>query len=269
MLCAGIALLVGGLLVVTAIFRPDGRPPDPEPIPPSHSISREEYIRQQLAEHDAQQPPKAQRTVDPSCVTYSLAARKMVEAKLAGRTLAQTIRYLNRSAPPAVAELLIQDAKDIYQDPGVRQLSPEGAQGMYYIFCVGQREKHAGGRKWYSDSAEIAKQLSSFRTYNGKPLVDLLSSYGIKIKTLEVLPAAALPHSDLRPGDAIYSIEWGRGPSRNMPCRLRQWFSPNPSPPGPAEALRRDGRFPHIEPDTTDPVIYWAATGACSTAYSF
>jgi hypothetical protein len=206
---------------------------------------------------------------DTACESYGKAAAAFAADRIAGTPYQTEVALIRgRSPSPAVADMLIGVADAIYHSPGSNQLVPEGAYGLYRAECLVNHERIAAGGKNINSQAEVDAYLADFRTYNGTGLKALLAKYGIRVTSIETSPLHPdAAHPGDRVGDVALNFNFAGRVSKSAPCDLARWAQG--SAPPMAELVRRGAQFPLIAPDQDDPIIYWAATGKCSTAYSY
>jgi len=155
----------------------------------------------------------------------------------------------------------------LYNQPYANQMSPEGAASMFFITCLADAKRSQAGAQTFTERVEIETALRDFTTFKKKPLVALLGQYGIRIKSVEAAPVEGFSIPIGQPGDVLYIIELGSKPTKKLPCKLKAWVTGDVLPV--PEVLRHGDTFPVIEPDSMDPLLYWAATGKCSDAFDF
>lgn len=155
----------------------------------------------------------------------------------------------------------------LYNQPYANQMTPEGAAPTFFITCLADAKRRQAGAQRFTERADIEKALRDFKTFNKKPLVALLGQYGIKIKSVEAAPVEGFSIPIGQPGDVLFIIELGSKPTKKLPCKLKGHFEGDILPV--PEALRHGDTFPVVEPDSMDPLLYWAATGKCSEAFDF
>lgn len=208
--------------------------------------------------------------VDPAqeeaCRQYGEMAAAIARDRERGVPLKAQLKALSRLPESGARE----DAKNLidmlYNQPYANQMSPEGAESTFFITCLADAKRRQAGAQTLTERADIEKALRDFKTFNKKPLVALLGQYGIKIKSVEAAPVEGFSIQIGQPGDVLYIIELGSKPTTKVPCKLKGHFEGGlPFP----EALRHGDTFPVIEPDSMDPLLYWAATGKCSEAFDF
>ena len=207
-------------------------------------------------------------TLDQACVQYGKVAAQVASDRDRGISFSSMMAKAKAELGNSPA---FTEAKDLlefmYHEPAGMHLTSDGAAAAMYADCVVRKEKTAAGGRVVRDQPGLAILLKDFKTFNGKPLLSLLADYGVKIESIEVTPAEYFKNPDDRPGDRVMLMAIARGPLKPMPCRLKKYLT-SASLPLP-EFIARVGEFPRIRPDEEDPLIYWAATGKCSTAYSY
>lgn len=206
--------------------------------------------------------------ITPACKAYGQAAAAFAADRNSGTSFSSEVASIRRRAPtPEMADFLIDIADAIYHKPGSNLLDPEGALFSYAAECQVNHERIAGGGRNIVIRPDVEAYLADFKTFNGTPLKTLLAKIGVRVESIQTEP---LHPNKVRPGDregdmALTFILAGHIP-RSAPCGLARW-APDGLPP--AELMRRGAQFPLLDPDSEDPIIYWAATGKCSAAYSF
>jgi hypothetical protein len=202
------------------------------------------------------------------CAAYGKLAFALATDRDAGISFSQQKRnILATSGGTPMADEMVALADIIYNNPMGKMWSPDGAMGSMYVDCIVRIGKTRAGAKTYNSKPEIDEVLSGFKTFNGKPFTALLLEYGVRISSVEVTPAEYFENSKDKPGDKVLLVILKSRPTKKMPCRLKTWVSGEilPMP----EIISRGDEFPLLRPDEDDPLIYWAATGKCSEAYSY
>lgn len=123
---------------------------------------------------------------------------------------------------------------------------------------------------------EIKVFLSSFKTYKGNSFPQLLESYELRVVQIITQPLESINLGSMKSGDKsedlIVSIII-RGNAKPMPCGLDIWMSQGIPKDYKykqehlAEITTSNGKFRTEYPEL-DPVLYWAATGKCSSEYN-
>jgi hypothetical protein len=202
-----------------------------------------------------------------ACEEYGKVAGNLAVDRKNGVPLSDQISAIKlRLGDTQLANEMRELAKTIYSNhPAFRSLSQEVAAVSFMMDCQTRIIKTKAGGKFYKSPEEIAAALDGFITYHDRPLIDLLGSYGIKIKSVETVPSDALGNG--RPGDTDFTLTFSMGASKRMPCHLERWMRGETLPI--VEFTRTSSEFPAINADQDDPLEYWAATGNCSRAYSY
>lgn len=202
------------------------------------------------------------------CAAYGKMAFAFATDRDSGISFAQQQKDIRaKVGGTPVADEMLSLANLIYNDPMGKGWSPKGAMSSMYVDCIVRIEKTRSGAKIYSTKSEIAEAFNGFKTFNGKPLPTLLLDYGIRISSVEITPAEYFKNDKDKPGDKLLLVTLASKPNKPMPCRLKKWVSGDMLPM--PEIIRRGDEFPLLRPDEDDPLIYWAATGKCSEAYSY
>ncbi|PHV13816.1 hypothetical protein CSQ90_26685 [Janthinobacterium sp. BJB303] len=129
------------------------------------------------------------------------------------------------------------------------------------------------GAQQIKEPAAIAKFVGPFKTYTGQPLIELLAQYGMRIEWIDTTPIDKMIAAVRRPGDQngdLVTTLSLTGKPKKMPCNLDRWMRQGYAgghAEDMAEIMYRNGRFLINAPDL-NPVLYWAATGKCSTQYA-
>ena len=228
---------------------------------------------------NAQTPVVQEQPHDPkvekACMAYGKMAGAFATDRDNGIPFSQQIRDIKAkfgTTPVAIEMRTLADL--LYNKPWANKLSPEGAPPVFYSDCIMRVEITRDGGRSFTSKEDIGDALKDFKTFNGKPLVFLLRDYGIKIASVETVPVEHhwkyFKRSQDQPGDVIFTMILASKPTKAMPCRLREWVIIIKGDVLPmAEFERRGQTFPIVRPDDDDPLIYWAATGKCSEAYSY
>jgi hypothetical protein len=251
-------IVVAGLGIALAAYCSNQATAPPQPAPVSAS---------------PEQPARASPTdLTPdevkACQAYGTVAGNLATDRDNGIPLsAQLSDIQTKMGTTPAANEITQLARLLYTHPYFKKLTPEGAAPVFDMDCTMRVQKMKGGSNVYNTRADIASSLAQFKTFNGKPLVDLLAGYGVKIDSAEATPTEAFGDGQGKPGDIVFTLTFSKPPTKMMPCRLNKWLSGEVLPI--PEFTRSVSEFPEIKPDTDDPLIYWAATGKCSTAYSY
>lgn len=199
------------------------------------------------------------------CVQYGVLAGHMAEDRDSGVPLSKQLTTIRKMGNSVAIDEFSNMAKLVYQNPAFNRQEPKSEAMSFAMDCDLRVLKKQGGAKYFNTAEEIADGLSGFKTFNGTPLLRLLGQYGIQITYVEAVPAEVFAPATYEKGDLVYSMTYGKGASRSMPCHLKDWFKGQAMPI--PEFIRRGEAFPLVRPDEDDAVIYWAATGKCSTAY--
>ncbi len=206
--------------------------------------------------------------IDKACLIYGKMASAYAADRNNGIPLRQHFSDINRrlGETPAGRELRSL-AVFIYDNPAGNKLDPEGAEFAMYADCTIRVGKSKAGSMTYDKHEDIDSVLHDFKSFNGKPLTVLLRGYGVRIASVEITPAEYYKNPQDKPGDKVFLVTLANRPTKAMPCRLKKWIKGEilPMP----EFIRRGVQFPLIRPEDDDPLIYWAATGKCSEAYSY
>lgn len=125
----------------------------------------------------------------------------------------------------------------------------------------------------YIDSPSgVSTYTSTFKTYNGKSLKNLLASYGLRIEYVSLTPIEKMMAAVRKPGDrdgdvvAVLSIS---GRVKPMPCGLHKWLTQGTTTgvgADMAEIIYRRGQW-IADAENSSPLLYWAQTGKCSASY--
>jgi hypothetical protein len=203
-----------------------------------------------------------------ACVSYGKMASAFAIDREKQISFSQQVADINSKYGKTAAADEVRNLADfIYNNPAGKMLSSEGADTSMYMDCLMRIGKTKAGAKTYNSEEAIRNLFVGFKTFNGKSLLELFKEYGLKIASVEVTPAEYFKNPDDKPGDKVFLITLANRPSKVMPCRLKSWIHGEllPMP----EFFQRGEKFPLIRPEEDDPLIYWAATGKCSEAYSY
>jgi len=198
-----------------------------------------------------------------ACVEFGKLAGQMAARRNEGATLSQELVAIRRLPSQDVIDELTNVAKLVYQNPAFDRQNPESEAMSFGMDCEMRIGKTQAGAKYFNTTEEIASGLSEFKTFNGVPLVQLLGKYGVVINHVEAVPAEFFAPIPFEKGELVYSMMYGKGAARRMPCDLKDEFTGEMLPV--TEFIRRGDAFPVVRPDEDDPLIYWAATGKCQS----
>jgi hypothetical protein len=197
------------------------------------------------------------------CGEFGKLAGQMAARRNEGATLDQELASIRRLPNADAIRELANVAQLVYQHPAFNRQTPQSEAISFAMDCEMKIGKTQAGAQYFNTADEIAVALSGFKTFNGVPLVQLLGKYGIWINYAEAVPAEFFAPIPCEKGELVYSMMYGKGASRRMPCKLRDEFTGQALPV--TEFIRRGDAFPLVRPDEDDPLIYWAATGKCQS----
>lgn len=111
--------------------------------------------------------------------------------------------------------------------------------------------------------------VNTYPTYNRVPLQKLLKKHGLFVSDLDFLlvtPANLKTMRNVKEKDVAVTL-FISGKSKGLPCKLDQRVNDSIVGGGAqlSDVLYRAGQF-QIK-DDLEPLLYWAATGKCSTEY--
>jgi hypothetical protein len=208
-------------------------------------------------------PAEADTKPSADCVERGKAASHYAEERDQGISLDKVILEIEKGSLPDEENIARKDvARQLYTDPFAAKLSPENAGNNFQGACTTENAKRHSNMQNITAAADVEKALVLFKTYSGQSLTDLLSSYGITIQALQIHQSNG--SGTYKSGDTIYTLTLGATAHADTPCRLQKWVGGDITPT--PEFVRRGPAFPLIRPEDDDPLIYWAATGKCSTA---
>ena len=215
------------------------------------------------------QPRKGELTEQQSadCVQYGMIAGRIAVDRDNGVTIGDELATIRKQPGlPGVKADILNMAHMVYENPAFNRQEPKSEAMSWTLDCDLRLLKKQAGAKAFNTDTEITEALAGFKTFDGTPLIALLGKYGIRISYVEETPAEVFDPVPYEKGDLVFLLQFSKGASRAMPCHLRTWFKGDTLPI--PEFIRRGAQFPLIRPEEVDPVIYWAATGKCTEAYS-
>jgi len=201
------------------------------------------------------------------CVDRGKAAADIATQRDHGKKLPEVLADIDKSALGASDKAIHEDmARQLYTDPFASKLSADNAANNFQGSCVADLKSKSSNIRNITNEADIERALALFKTYSGQPLLDLLGSNGVSVTALQVAPASAMNNGNYKADDTVYTLTVGSSAHDDIPCHLQQWLKGDITPT--PEFVQRGPAFPLIRPSDDDPLIYWAATGKCSTAFN-
>ena len=199
------------------------------------------------------------------CVARGKAATEFAQERDKGVGLDQVIIEIEKTTLPEDEKGARKDvARQLYHDPFAAKLSPDNAGNNFQGACTAENAKRSSGALTITAADDIEKNLAMFKTFSGQSLTDLFGTYGITVQSLQVTQSDG--SGNYKSGDTVYTLTLNSAAHADTPCHLQKWVGGDITPT--PEFIRRGPAFPLIRPDEDDPLIYWAATGKCSTAFN-
>lgn len=199
------------------------------------------------------------------CIDRGKAAGRFANERDQGTGLDKVVIEIDQDQISADEKAARKDvARQIYHDPFASKLSPDNAAANFQGACSTDVKKQTSDMQNITAAPDIEKALVLFKTYSGQSLTDLLASNGISIQGVQVTQSDG--SGNYRAGDVVYTLTLAPTAHADAPCHLQKWVTGDITPQ--PEFVRRGPAFPLIRPQEDDPLIYWAATGNCSTAFN-
>ena len=216
---------------------------------------------------DSANPTISDANPPAECVERGKAASDLAGRRDKGVSLKQALADLDKSNLDGDTKTIHRDmARQLYTDPFASKLSPDNAANNFQGSCVAELKSKNANIRNINNAADIERALALFKTFNGQSLLDLLGSYGVTVNALQVAPASAMNNGNYKPDDTIYTLTVGNAVHADIPCHLQQWLKGDITPT--PEFVQRGPAFPLVRANEDDPLVYWAATGKCSTVFN-